>query len=119
MTNTSLNAGLARRWREARERGGVARWAEGPVWRRKDREDEWPWAGQDRGAQDHRPPWDIAGLRASVVLGALLVSRATCRHKLQSRGRPRLASLLGWGCVTLVAGQGPSLHLTTLGPSSC
>ena len=45
MTNTSLNAGLARRWREARERGGLARWAEGPVWRRKDREDEGPRAG--------------------------------------------------------------------------
>lgn len=51
------------------------RWAEAPVWRRKDREDEGPWAGQDQGAQVRQRPWDKAGPRASVVLRALLVSR--------------------------------------------
>lgn len=79
------------------------RWAKGPMWRRKNREDEGPWAGQDRGAQVRRLPWDTAGLRASVVLRALLVSRpapgslqiqAPEQRALQA-GQPAEAG--GWG----------------------
>ena len=77
-------------------------------------------AGQDRmGGSGPPAPVVHSWVRVRGHYWLADLPRVACRHKLLSRGRSRLASLLWWGRVKLVAGEGPSLHLPTLGPSSC